>query len=1303
MQKKISRFIAGIVFACMVAGSIPARAVYGDDNAAGYAQGLGQEQFGSEENTAVKDGEQQPAENEVIPDDAAETEQINKEEASDGAGKIGAEINFVYIESPYLETPGTQRIVFSFDREITEAGAVTLTVENETGVQEEWGLTHQTDHLYLFEKEYTGNSYTGTYHAVSLNFYDGENESIVLKDAGVEAEFGVNEKYDGIEELQPVEDSAVEESGQRQVDASVVTIDENGVTQAQDSIADALNAVSAQNASENGISTFSADASSKTRSARSGDIVVALDPGHDANDAGAQGFGLREEELTLKIANYCKAELEQYAGVSVYMTRTTAACPFNCTSAGSCIAQRAQAAAAAGAQIFVSFHLNSSVSSSANGAEIIVPNYNWKYEVGAQGHALAEKILAELTALGLANRGIYSKDTTINERYPDGSLSDYFSVMIYNKENGIPGIIVEHAFLSNSGDVSRFLTTEEGLKQLGVADAAGIAKYLGLSKGRWETDSYGNTCYYENNRKVYGQKQISGKYYFFDWTTGYMVRGWYDFPEKRVYYGPDGAMRYGQQKIDGKFYCFDPQTGAMITGWYDLPGKRVYYASDGTMMYGEQIIDGKKYYFDTSSGAVYFGWAVVNGRTRYYFTSGDYAEDQKYIDGKWYYFEHETGYMVTGWYDLPGKRVYYGSDGAMRYGQQKIDGKFYCFDTQSGGMIKGWYDLPGKRVYYGADGTMRYGQQKIDGKWYYFDTSTGAVTTGWITDNIGTRYYTGNGGVAEGQKLIDGKWYYFEYGTGYMVTGWYDLPEKRVYYGADGAMRYGQQKINGKFYCFDTQSGEMITGWYDLPGKRVYYGPDGAMRYGQQKIDGKWYYFDTQTGKMATGWYDLSGKRVYYGSDGAMRYGQQKIDGKFYCFDSQSGAMITGWYDLPEKRVYYGSDGAMWYDQKLIDGKWYYFDIQTGAMAIGWCNLPGKRVYYGTDGAMRYGQQKIGGKVYYFDMQSGAMITGWYDFPGKRVYYGLDGAMRYGQQKIDGKFYCFDSQSGAMITGWYDLPGKRVYYGPDGAMWYDQKLIDGKWYYFDTQTGAMTIGWCNLPGKKVYYGPDGAMWYGEQEIDGKYYYFDMSSGAMLVNGWHGDYYYGPDGDRQESLHLIEGTISTTVEKMVRFYNENSPIEYPAEALKKGGAPDLETFCRIFVEEADREGIKAEVVFAQTLLETGYLQFGRQVKIEQFNFAGLGATDGGAAGADFSGYGSSGVRMGVRAQVQHMKAYASPTITKETLKTECVDPRFDLISPKGSAPYVEFLGQKENPTGNGWATAERYGYNIINIMNRLLEM
>ena len=34
--------------------------------------------------------------------------------------------------------------------------------------------------------------------------------------------------------------------------------------------------------------------------------------------------------------------------------------------------------------------------------------------------------------------------------------------------------------------------------------------------------------------------------------------------------------------------------------------------------------------------------------------------------------------------------------------------------------------------------------------------------------------------------------------------------------------------------------------------------------------------------------------------------------------------------------------------------------------------------------------------------------------------------------------------------------------------------------------------------------------------------------------------------------------------------------------------------------------------------------------------------------------------------------------------------------KGVSPYVEWLGQKESPTGAGWATGANYGYNIVNL-------
>lgn len=85
-------------------------------------------------------------------------------------------------------------------------------------------------------------------------------------------------------------------------------------------------------------------------------------------------------------------------------------------------------AAKAGASIFVSFHLNSSTSTSAKGAEVIVPNDSWKPEVAQQGKELANDIMDELTAIGLQKRSIYSKDTTLaDEKYPDGSKSDYFS------------------------------------------------------------------------------------------------------------------------------------------------------------------------------------------------------------------------------------------------------------------------------------------------------------------------------------------------------------------------------------------------------------------------------------------------------------------------------------------------------------------------------------------------------------------------------------------------------------------------------------------------------------------------------------------------------------------------------------------------------------------------------------------------------------------------------------------------------------------------------------------------------------
>ena len=1072
--------------------------------------------------------------------DVQEQEAPEQETTEQEAQPEESSMNYAYVESPYLQTPETQRIVVSWGTEDEYIEQMVLHVRKDDDTWEDWCISRSEGNLYLFEKYYEDEYQSGTYEVVSISVTEnGETTDYALADLKMEAKFGVNQEYDGIDELQPVDEEQEEAAAEDAAGISVSTLNEDGTIEEQNSIEDALDAARTDVlASTPAMMSLDDDSGISTHAARSGKIVVALDPGHDDRDAGASDYGLHEEALTLKIANYCKEELEKYAGVEVYMTRTSSKCPYpNASPAGGCITARANAAAKAGAKIFVSFHLNAWTDPKSNGAEVIIPNYNWKSDVGAQGRELASKILNELTSLGLCNRGLVCKTGTDPKyKYPDGSLEDWFTVQVANKYNGIPGIIVEHAFITNSGDVNNVLNTEAGLKRLGVADATGIANYLGLSKEKveWKTVNGKKYCYV-NNQKITGERQIGGYWYYFD-GNGVMQTGFVNLGGKTVYYNSDGQMQYGEQKINNAWYYFDTITGARITGFYNLPGKTVYYGSDGQMRYGEQKINNAWYYFDTTTGA-----------------------------------------RVTGFYNLSGKIYYYGTDGKKRFGEQKINDAWYCFDTSTGKMVTGFYNLPGKVVYYGADGKMLYGEQKIGSYYYYFDPVFGSMYTGWRTVNKKTKYYQNNGHCTTGEYQIDNRWYYFD------------------------------------------KNGIMQTGFVQLPGKTVYYNGNGVMQYGEQKINDAWYYFDMITGKMATGFCELPGKWVYYGSNGKMLYGEQKIGNYYYYFDPVFGSMYSGWKTVNGKARYYQSNGQGKTGEYCENGKWYYFD-KNGVMKKGFVQLPEKTVYYNGNGVMQYGEQKI----------------------------------------------------------------------------------NNAWYYFDTITGKMATGFYNLPGKTVYYGADGKMLYKEQKIGNYYYYFDAVTGAMVKNATINGHYYDNTGKRvekqQEASHLIVNNPTTNVAQMVQFY-KNTGKTYPAEKLKKGGAESIEKFASIYYEEATAEGVDPAVAWCQSMKETGWLQFGGQVKIEQFNFAGLGATDNGASGADFSKYGENGVRMGVRAQIQHLKAYAVSGLTEKNLKYACVDPRFRLVN-KGSAKYVEWLGTHENPIGAGWATGVDYGPGIIKLMNQL---
>ena len=853
---------------------------------------------------------------------AESVEQDNQETVTEESQGL----NYVYINKGYVDEQENQDIMVSWGNEDQNINHMMLRLEDENGKI-----------LLLEGKRYEKNTVLfsnllekSVYHVTGLEVTTDTTKYVSMEEYGIQAAFGVGKEYLGeksdYQSMESIESGA--EVGYAVANLNGTDGEENAEQVAGVlSNVDISSAVAAMSLSDNEISTQSS----------TGQLVVVLDPGHDAKHTGARGNGVLEEVATLKIAQYCKAELQKYNGVEVHLTRDDAACPFPESKDNiDDIKKRVEWAKSIGADVFVSIHLNSLDGSAAHGAEVYYPSKS------SEGKELAQKIQDQLLELGLYDRKIKAEDA--------------YAVVNTSMANGFPGLIVEHAFLSNASDAAKYLQTEESLQKLGIADATGIARYYGLSKGYWV-------------------------------------------------------------KIDGKWYYCN-EYGVKQTGW-------------------------------------------------------------KYVDGVWYWLA---------------------SNGAMQTGWCYINGQWYWFN---------------------ADGAMQTGWRKLNNQWYWL-TSSGAMQTGWG--------YIGN------------QWYWFN---------------------SSGAMQTGWKYINKKWYWF-AESGVMQTNWCYIDNEWYWFNSNGVLQSGWLLLDGNWFYLKS-SGAGATGWQTIDGKKYYFDSNCYMLTGNQVIDGKTYEFDTVSGELkqsyIQGW--------------------SQESGNWYYYD------------------------------------------ENGIKVTGW--------------------KYINKKWYWF-AESGVMQTNW--------------------KCIDNEWYWFNSN-GEMQTGWKRI-NEKWYYFSENGNWVKQEPVEGTY--------------------------------LIENSSDVTVEQMIAYYN-SSGRKYPEAELTSGGAKDIATFCELYLEEAEAEGIAVEVAFAQAMKETNWLHFGGDVKIEQFNFAGLGAIGGGVAGMDFSSYGEDGVRMGIRAHIQHLKAYASYSVTEKDLHYPCVDSRFKYVT-KGCAKYVEWLGQKENPNSYGWATETRYGISIVGMINKM---
>ena len=167
----------------------------------------------------------------------------------------------------------------------------------------------------------------------------------------------------------------------------------------------------------------------------------------------------------------------------------------------------------------------------------------------------------------------------------------------------------------------------------------------------------------------------------------------------------------------------------------------------------------------------------------------------------------------------------------------------------------------------------------------------------------------------------------------------------------------------------------------------------------------------------------------------------------------------------------------------------------------------------------------------------------------------------------------------------------------------------------------------------------------------------------------------PPEKPEPPLYIMgEGKIGE--EKLTRFFENSSPW---------ADMDFVRLLMRIYIEESAVEGVNHDIAFVQMCLETGFLNYGGLVQPEWYNFCGLGAI-----GPEQPGLIFPDPRTGVRAHIQHLKAYGS----EEPLNAELVDPRFRYVR-RGSSPTIEGLA-------GTWAADRTYAVKLNNILKRLYD-
>jgi hypothetical protein len=137
---------------------------------------------------------------------------------------------------------------------------------------------------------------------------------------------------------------------------------------------------------------------------------------------------------------------------------------------------------------------------------------------------------------------------------------------------------------------------------------------------------------------------------------------------------------------------------------------------------------------------------------------------------------------------------------------------------------------------------------------------------------------------------------------------------------------------------------------------------------------------------------------------------------------------------------------------------------------------------------------------------------------------------------------------------------------------------------------------------------------------------------------------------------------------------------------------LDQLAQYYVDEGNAAGVRGDVAFAQSILETGGFSFpgGGQVLINDNNFAGIGACDSCKHGFSFES-----AQIGVRAQMQALRIYVDPELTETTLKDPLVMPKMLNLGFRGRVQtWWDLWGT--------WATGAFYGQRVYDIYTSMVE-